>query len=89
MCHINTREKIKTQADINNLIVGLINRQCWPFNEEEIVRLAEYHSAGAEIAVKKTQLERLIRSRLDTCERNDFLSYKKGYYYPKSIVNHI
>lgn len=87
MCRISTREQIKTRADINSLVVGLINRQCQPFNEEKIIKLTEYHSANAKVIITKMQIGKLIKSRLDTCERNGLLSYEKGYYYPKSVVN--
>lgn len=87
MCRISTREQLETQADINSLVVGLINRQCKPFSEEMIIKLTEYHSSNAKVIITRKQIMELIRSRLDTCERNGFLSYKKGYYYPKSIIN--
>lgn len=87
MCRVNTGEEIKTQADINSLVVGLINRQCRPFNEEKIIELTEYYSTNASVIITKMQIKKLIRSRLDTCERNGLLNYEKGYYYPKSVVN--
>lgn len=87
MCRISTREQIETQADINSLVVGLINRQCQPFSEEKIIKLTEYHSIDAKVNIAKIQIGKLIRARLDTCERNGLLSYEKGYYYPKSVVN--
>lgn len=71
------------------MIVGIINRQCTPFNEAKIKEMVLYHSAGAKIEIKVPEIEDLIKTRLDTLVRNDFVSYRRGEYYPRSMVRDI
>lgn len=86
MCHINTKNKIMNQSDINSLVTGIIFRQCAPFKESQIKDIVLYHSAGAMVDIDEKEIEKLIRTRLDTLERNDYISCKKNEYYPKSII---
>lgn len=85
MCHINTKSNIVNQGDVNNLVVGIINRQRVPFTELMIKDMVMYHSAGAKVEIKLPEIENLINKRLDTLVRNDYISYRRGTYYPKSI----
>ena len=89
MCHMNTKSNIVSQGDINSLVVGIINRQCVPFNEAKIKDMVLYHSAGAKIEIKVPEIEDLIKTRLDTLVRNDYISYKRGEYYPRKMVRNI
>ena len=89
MCHIKTKSNIKNQGDINNLVAGLINRQCTPFHKSKSVEMAMYHTEGAGIPVEKKALDELICIRLDTLVRNDFIAYKKGTYYPNTIMSYV
>lgn len=86
MCHINTQSNIVSQGDINSLVVGIINRQCNPFTEPMIKDMVMYHSAGAKVEIKIPEIEDLIKTRLDTLVRNDYIGYRRGQYYPKNIV---
>ena len=87
MCRINTRDDIVCQGDINSLVVGVINRQQAPFSETVIKDMVLYLSTGAKIDIILSEIESLIKARLDTLVRNDFISYKRGQYYPKNLVN--
>ena len=89
MCRINTRDNIENQGDINSLIVGIINRQQTPFSEAVIKDMFLHLSAGAQIDIIKSEIDNLIKARLDTLVRNDFISYKRGQYYPKNLVNKV
>jgi len=89
MCRINTKSNIVNQGDINNLVVGIINRQCAPFNEDKIKDIVLYHSTGAKISISVSEIEALIKTRLDTLVRNDFVTYKRGQYYPIRIVRSV
>lgn len=85
MCHINTREQISSARDVSSLITGLIFRQCVPFNESTICNLIKYHFEGANYEMSEDELLNLIRCRLDTFERNDYVKFRNGSYYPASI----
>ena len=87
MCRINTRGNIVSQGDINSLVVGVINRQQTPFSEAMVKDMVLHLSAGAKIDIIMSEIENLIKARLDTLVRNDFVSYKRGQYYPRNIVN--
>ena len=89
MCHINTNSNIVSQGDINSLVVGIINRQRTPFTVPMIREMVIYHSAGARVEIKIPDIENLIKSRLDTFVRNDYIVYKRGQYYPKKIVRFV
>lgn len=86
MCHINTKSNIVSQGDINSLIVGIINRQRVPFTEPMIKDMVMYHSAGAKVDIDLAEIEELIKTRLDTFVRNDYISYMRGQYYPRKVV---
>lgn len=87
MCHIKTKSGIINSGDLSSLVTGLINRQCVPFNESQIAELVKYHSEGAMYCINDDDIEELIKARLDTLERNDYIVYRKGQYYPRALAS--
>ena len=86
MCSLKTKDQITNAGDVNSLITGLIFRQCVPFTELDICNLIKHHYEGAKYKVSENELFQLIRCRLDTFERNDYIKFQNGQYYPASII---
>ena len=80
---------IKTGSDVSSFVTGIILRQTSPFRREMVIDIAKRYSRGSVYAFGTNELENMIDERLDLYKRNNDLSYKQGFYYPKTVEHYL
>ncbi len=83
MCKVKTRELIKNKNDLQNLVIGVLNRQVSSFIKEDILRTVSYYCEGAEINTDKKILSSIIDENLNELYIKGFVDCRKGQYYPQ------
>lgn len=87
MAYVKSKEKIKNENDMQNLVIGIINRMQEPFKKEEVLEVVEYHSRGAKVKDREKMLEKLVDENLDLLYRRDQVMCWGGIYYPKNPIS--
>lgn len=83
MCKVKSGVAIQSRQDVQNLVIGIINRQEKGYRKEEILNLVEYYMKGSRVTISKMYLEDIISKNLDMLYRNNCVRCKNGYYIPQ------
>ncbi len=83
MCKVKSGNLIQTKQDVQNLIIGIINRQEKTYNKKKILELTEYYMQGSNVIMSSRDLIKLISTYLDMLYRNNRVCCKNGQYIPK------
>lgn len=80
MCNRKLGSDIKTEAELQNLVTGLIYEQKEIFSREEIVELAENQSKGSPLLSNEEKLAKMVQQTLIALVANRLLLYSKKTY---------
>mgnify|MGYP005782932195 CR=1 FL=1 len=89
MCKVKSGKMLKNQQDIQNLVIGIINRQENIYNSEEIVNMVDYYCKDAQVDVDRKTLSNMVNDNLDYLYRKAFINCSNGNYYPQTILTEI
>lgn len=85
MCKVNSGAMIKTQQDVQNLVIGILFRQQHVYRIENIIDLVQYYMDGSSITITKDQLHHIILENLDLLYIKNKVKCKNGYYTPQPL----
>ena len=86
MANVKYGSEIKTKADLQNLITGLIFRSS-SYNLSEMVNLVARYSKGAEIVLSERELTSMVEDTLDLFQRENIVSCENGQYTTRKITH--
>lgn len=89
MCQVKIREDIKNHQDVQNLIVGLINRQTEPYDQNSIYQLAEHYLQGSPTEISPSALRKMIDENLSFLYRKTLVDCRCGHYFPRSVFDNM
>ena len=87
MAYVKSNEEIQNEQDLQNLVIGIINRMQEPFKKEKVIECVEYHSRGAKVKDRKRVIENLVDENLDFVYKIDQVRCWGGIYYPKNPIS--
>lgn len=82
---VKTGSEIKNFADIENLVVSLIYRMEESFSVKQLFDLTKQYLDGCEIAYSNFDIEKIIDTKLDLLQRNNYVVCSNGEYKTTSI----
>lgn len=85
MCKVKSGVLIKNEQDIQNLVIGIINRQQNVYNSKKILELTKHYCKGTELKISSNYLQDVIEDNLSFLYRKGLLDCKNGNYYPQPI----
>ncbi len=83
MCKVKSGENIKNRSDVQNLVIGIINRQMNSYTKEKIYDLVAYYFSGSTVDIDTKTLNRMIDDNLSFLYRRGFIDCKGGVYIPQ------
>lgn len=86
MCRVKSGVHIKNRNDVQNLIIGIINRQQEDYSKEKIYEMVEYNYQGAEYVISTKVLRKMIDDNLSFLYRAGFIDSWNGRYSPQVII---
>lgn len=86
MCRVKSGKMLKNQQDLQNLIIGIINRQKDSYDKNKILSIAKYFCKDADIEVGNSLLSNTIDDNLDFLYRKKIIDCKDGNYYPHFFI---
>lgn len=85
MCNVKYGCDIKNQNDVQNLIIGIINRQQGDYNKSQIYEMVEYNYHGAEYVMSTKALRKMVDDNLSFLYKAGFIDCWNGLYSPQAI----
>lgn len=85
MCKVKSGALIKNAEDVQNLVVGVINRQEERYCKEQILVMVRHYMRGSSLSLSNDYLKEIISVNLDILYRSNFVECRNGYYIPKNI----
>lgn len=86
MCKVKSGELLENMQDMQNLVIGIINRQDKSYNRESIVNTVCSYSKGCKLEINKTGIEHLVDDNLSYLYRKGFIDCNNGQYTPQPIL---
>ncbi len=83
MCRVKTRESITNNNDLQNLVIGVLNRQISSFIKDDILNTVVYYCEGSNLGLDRQSLSNIIDENLDELYVKGFIDCRKGEYYPQ------
>ena len=80
MAKVKYGSEIKTKADLQNLITGLIFRKEDSFTLGDMVNLVAKYSKGTKLILTEKELTSMVEYTLDLFQREDLVSCENGRY---------
>ena len=94
MAKVKYGSEIKTEADLQNLITGLIFRSK-SYTLTDMVNLVSRYSKGTEMVLSERKLTSMVEDTLDLFQREELVSCENGQYTTRktthtllSLINH-
>lgn len=85
MANVKTGKDIVNIQDVQNLVIGVINRQEKMFLKNDIFVMVKHYMHDSSFTVSDEDIEKIIGENLDYLYRKTMLDCKNGYYMPKII----
>lgn len=86
MCRVKHGCDIKTRNDVQNLIIGIINRQQDNYKKEQVYEMVEYNYHGAQYEISTKSLREMVDNNLHFLYRAGFINCWNGVYSPQVIT---
>lgn len=83
MCRVKSGKMLRNKQDLQNLIIGIINRQENTYDKEKILAIVQYYCKDADIEVGNSVLLNAIDDNLDFLYRKELIDCKDGNYHPR------
>lgn len=85
MCRVGSGASIKNRQDLQNLVIGIINRQQQYYRVEDILDLVQYYLEGSSINLSVEQLRKIITDNLDMLYIRNRVKCINGCYIPQPL----
>lgn len=85
MCKVKSGVNLKNNADLQNMVIGIMLRQRNEFIEQDILDAVNYHSRNAEIYIDQWIVKDLVRDNLNFLLRTNRVRCVDGVYTPLPI----
>lgn len=86
MCKVKSGRALENLQDVQNLVVGIINRQQRRYVLDDIYNAVMYHFQGAQIDISQDTLFDIIDDNLSFAYRKGMVDCRGGYYFPRNIL---
>lgn len=88
MCRVKSGALVKNYQDVQNLVIGILNRQQKYYQVENIVYLVQKHLKGSSVKIQEDQLKQIICNNLDMLYIRNRVRCKNGCYIPQPLKYH-
>lgn len=85
MSKVKHGKDIVNIQDVQNLVIGVINRQEKSFLKNDVFVTVKHYMRDSDFAVSDEEIEKIISENLDYLYRKAMLDCVNGYYQPKNI----
>ncbi len=85
MCKVKSGAQIENRQDIQNLIIGIIFRQCKPYRIEDILDIVLYYTKNSHYKIDEEELYCLISDSLDMLYVRNKVKCTNGVYTPQHL----
>ncbi len=85
MCKVKSGASLKNEADLQNMVIGIILRQRNDYVEQDILDAVAYHSRKAHVKIDSWLIKDIVRDNLSFLQRTNKLFCMDGVYKPLSI----
>lgn len=87
MCKVKTGKAVLNLQDVQNLVTGIIFRQIYSFQSEELLEAVIHYMNESPIQNDQQNIKKIVDTTLMTCISNDWLTYRQGSFIPSRTVN--
>lgn len=85
MCKVKSGNLLKNRHDVQNLVIGIINRQQDAYSREKIYETVEYYFQGADVKMCQDAIRDVIDENLDLLYRKGLIDCQDGCYFQESF----
>lgn len=85
MCNVKSGNALKNLQDVQNLVIGIINRQRKRYVKEDIYEAVAYHTRGANVEINQDKLKDMIDDNLAFMYRKGMVDCRWGYFFPQNV----
>lgn len=82
MCKVKSGKALKNLQDVQNMVVGIINRQQNKYKSKDIHDAVVYFYKGADIEVSSAELKAMVDDNLSFMYRQGLVDCRGGYFHP-------
>ena len=87
MCKVKTGKAVLNLQDVQNLVTGIIFRQVYSFQREELLEAVIHYMDESPLQNDQQNIKKIVDTTLMTCISNDWLTYQQGSFIPSQTVN--
>lgn len=87
MCKVKTGKAVLNLQDVQNLVTGIIFRQVYSFQREELLEAVIHYMDESPLQNDQQNIKKIVDATLMTCISNDWLTYQQGSFIPSQTVN--
>lgn len=85
MCKVKSGALVENYQDVQNLVIGILNRQEKYYHIENIIYLVQKYLKGSSVEIQEEQLKQIISNNLDMLYIRNRVKCKNGCYIPQPL----
>lgn len=85
MARVKHGKDVKNKSDLQNVVIGIINRMQEEFTRDKIIEMVDYNLKGSEFYGNLKLIEKVVEENLSFLYRVGFINCWNGKYSPQEI----
>lgn len=88
MCKVKSGVNLKNEADLQNMVIGIMLRQRSKYVEQDILDAVNYHCRNADFDIDQWIIKKFVNDNLNFLMRTNRVRCIDGVYTPLSIMQY-